>query len=510
MDSTEAANQANIRTARLTAWILILTAVLAVVGIVTLGLLLYPPIPSQAPPASQEGASVVKPLVIVLSSSLALAAVSLLVAAFRLLRHKRLTTELATVKAELATARKDGAEWKRKYWKEHNENTPIRTQNENYAGQLAKAKAQGEGLTAEITGLNEIIEGLQGDIQERDNSVEGRRAENTALEERLTGMEAEKKTLTRDLKEADQKRQEWENRFHSVDDAAGLVRADLENRKLELLTANIQLRSLETDLADAQRAAETSYGRFNEAENTAKTIYAQFQESQGQLADLAWLRIIAEEQAKNISEYVKVIAVKPGSLILNKSPWLITIGFMVRNESVFDVTIDPKQINGRLYFQDAPLHDPSSQITDTIREPLSLRPMKQDMLTLKQPLLRSEAETIDDTNDDNARFWLGNLSIPISVSNCAITVEARNLRIGIDEHVYLKDFSPTGLSFDDGEPLTHQEVVQKIDTLPPRERTNAYKAAWRIYEKALVDQHYAEQDKDPEEPDENPLKRNTK
>jgi heme/copper-type cytochrome/quinol oxidase subunit 2 len=91
--SQEAANQANIKTARLTFWILILTVVLVLIGILTLFFLIYPPSASQAPLSPEGG--LVKTLIIVLSSSIVLATSALLIAAFRLLKLKRLATEIS-------------------------------------------------------------------------------------------------------------------------------------------------------------------------------------------------------------------------------------------------------------------------------------------------------------------------------------------------------------------------------------------------------------------------------
>jgi hypothetical protein len=64
------------------------------------------------------------------------------------------------------------------------------------------------------------------------------------------------------------------------------------------------------------------------------------------------------------------------------------------------------------------------------------------MLTVEQPLWKSEAETIRDLIEDaDTKFWLGNLSIPIAITPDYLEGKTRILTINSEiEHVQLKDF----------------------------------------------------------------------
>jgi len=368
MDSSqETANRANIKTARLTVWILALTALLAVVGILTLLLLIYPPT-SQAPPANQGGAFMVSTLVIVLSSSLVLAAISLFIAAFRLLKLKRLKANLKTANAAFA---------------------------------------------------------------------------------------------------------------------------DMEER----------VEKLGKELTSSRRDAENERKRANYEESQRDQFIRLEAEARRELADLAWLRQLAEEQGKNISEHVLITAVKPGSLILSKGryPLCVTVAFRIKNESVFDITIHPKAITGRFSFNGQFLEEAAGQLLDEDRTAIEdLKPNKAEILVLKQPLLKSEAEFISGLQgDDKVRFWLGNLSIPISVTAAApIQVQPQDLRINSKvEYVYLGEFGALTL---DERAMTPQELIQKLDALPLTEKMKVYREALKSYVESIVRLHEAEQDRDPE------------
>jgi Skp family chaperone for outer membrane proteins len=359
MDSSqETANRANIKTARLTVWILALTALLAVVGILTLLLLFYPPT-SQAPPANQESAFMVSTLVIVLSSSLTLAAISLFIAAFRLLKLKRLKANLKTANAAFAD-----------------------------------------------------------------------------MEERVEKLKEELTTSQRDAKN-------------------------------------------ETKRANYEESQRDQFIKLND-------------EARRELADLAWLRQLADEQGKNISEHVVITAVKPGRLKLAASPRCVTIGLVIRNESIFDITIRAENVKGRLFFKTRPLDEPARVLLDSDRPPIeNLKPMQKEILVVEQPLRVYEAETISEA-DEEARFWLGNLSIPISVESVPQQVETKDVRIRAEvEHLYLKTFGKqtAAASADTPHPmLTRQQLLQEIEALPPADRASATKAALEIFGESLYDQ----------------------
>jgi hypothetical protein len=119
---------------------------------------------------------------------------------------------------------------------------------------------------------------------------------------------------------------------------------------------------------------------------------------------------------------------------------------------------------------------------------MNLEPMVQSEIVIKQPLLRTESEIISESlTDKNARFWLGNLNIPISVTDIPQTVPTKRLRIGENvEYLYLKDYDNDPLEkVYDGEKLTIPEIRHRIDRLPPTERVRATEAALQLWGEAF-------------------------
>ena len=60
---------------------------------------------------------------------------------------------------------------------------------------------------------------------------------------------------------------------------------------------------------------------------------------------------------------------------------------------------------------------------------------------------------------------------------------------------------------EDGEhEITPRELVERIKTLPPTEKTAIYRAALKAYEDAIVRIHFRESEQDPEEKIASPIK----
>jgi len=267
--------------------------------------------------------------------------------------------------------------------------------------------------------------------------------------------------------------------------------------------AHSQAEKLTTDLIDERQAVREADKRASEARNESQAHHRLFEDRERQLGDLLWLKKRMEEQAKDLSAQIIIKKVKPLTLNLASSPRCIVLALTIRNESVFDVTIHPEKVVGSLFFKNKARHDPA-RASQLDHSPIQdLRPRHEGILLIEQPLLMSEAETISDAlNDPNARFWLGNLKIPISVENIPQQVTPQNLRI-VDnkEHVYLNDFG--ALTFN-GEVITPEELFHDIDALRPSERARVYQAASDAYGESLHRLHEAEEKRkedDPESPD---------
>jgi hypothetical protein len=296
MDSNEAANLANIETARLTRWLLRLTVVLVVLTVIAICLmawpLLYPPNPLQPPTTGFGGDLMVKGWtpVIVLGTALLVAAVSLIIVAFRQWKNKQLAVQVADLARDLATARKGAKE--------------------------------------------------------------------------------------------------------------------------------------------SERSAKEAQLRANEEKNQKDNAYDMYRECERLFSTFAWLHQVASDQAPILGdELVKTIEVRPYGLELTKAPRRVIVELVVKNESVFDVTLNTADAKGCLFFNTIPQTEPSL-ITLNPREPI--KPNQTGTLFIEQPLLKSEAETILEAAEDS-HFWLGNLKIPILVEGIPQVIKSQELRIR--EHV---------------------------------------------------------------------------
>jgi outer membrane murein-binding lipoprotein Lpp len=207
------------------------------------------------------------------------------------------------------------------------------------------------------------------------------------------------------------------------------------NLKVERQDAWDRAAAANKDALDANRRAD-------DADNEKKKIYALFQDRERELTDLTWLSNRAGKQRENISEYIVITNVTPGILLLNGERGA-TLELMIRNESLFNVTIQDDKITGRFHFKHKGLTDAARFDTAAGHPSITnLEPRQEKPLALFQPFIQSEAEHIEEAlADEKACFWLGNLSIPIFVEKAREQPATNKLRFKDEaKDAYLKDF----------------------------------------------------------------------
>jgi len=214
---------------------------------------------------------------------------------------------------------------------------------------------------------------------------------------------------------------------------------------LTTLAANLKIerRDAWAREAAANKAALEANQRADDADKEKEKIDALFQDRDRQLAEWSWLTSRAIKQAEHISEYVVMAKVKPGTLLFGGERGAI-LELIIRNESVFNVTIQSDKITGRFHFKNKELQDPVKFDKLSGRESMvNLAPRDEKPLALFQPFLKSEAEHIEEAlADEKACFWLGNLSIPIFVEKVREQPADNKLRFkGEVKDAYLKDFA---------------------------------------------------------------------
>lgn len=226
------------------------------------------------------------------------------------------------------------------------------------------------------------------------------------------------------------------------------VRANVVQVRKQEYIVEQRLTTALNDLRNAQLTAKQEKGTKDE-------IYKLYRDEERKVAELTWLASLAAEQAKNIADYVVVtIATYPhaGELVLEGKELCITLGLYIRNESVFDISILPKDVSGSMSVDGKSLKEPVSILIGELRGPIeNLKPRKTEMLVLEQPLRQSEAERITRSlTDAGAKIWIGSLSILASSDNSHLKVEPKQLHLtDRNGHIQLRDFKCNTRSLDD-------------------------------------------------------------
>lgn len=300
-------------------------------------------------------------------------------------------------------------------------------------------------LSFVVIGTSALTLGLQSLIAFRwmDNRTLKRRvAELKAATDQLRKLEPQ---ATPDLNTAEI--EAFKAAVSKAEDDAQTLRIDLRGKKQQMKEVERERDRYKADLAEVKRDAEEWRKKANEASGIKDGILTLYRESERKLGDLAWLRRIADEQAKNIRDHVTAEFVtypNPGELVLDGPRLLVTVGVRITNESVFDITIRPEGIAGRLSLNNYLFKEPAGLLIGDFRGPIeNLPPKEKALLILEQPLRQSEAETIKKYLEDNARvgIWTGDLQVPILVKNATQEVAAKPLKIiSKTEPLLLNDF----------------------------------------------------------------------
>lgn len=220
----------------------------------------------------------------------------------------------------------------------------------------------------------------------------------------------------------------------------------------EIEQLRAQIVAINGELATAKNDTENANKRANYETSQRDEFINRYNEVSRKLADLEWLRLMAENQVKHMSEHIKVTAITElYKLMIGKAPRRVTVTLRIRNESVFDVAII-KPMTGCLYYRTVALSEPAHLLIDR-DHPLieDLKPSEEALLTIEQPIRQTEAETINEFMEDtDTRFWLGNLRIPISITPDFSDGKPHTLIMNSEiEHVHPKDFGkPTIASAD--------------------------------------------------------------
>jgi hypothetical protein len=214
----------------------------------------------------------------------------------------------------------------------------------------------------------------------------------------------------------------WKNKNLASQLAA--TRSDLERENEKTAAALADLKALRTELDNAIKER-------NQEKGSKDGIYNLYRESEQKLASLTWLKLLAEEQAKDISSYVvaKIVSYpNAGELVLEGKELCVVVGVSIRNESVFEINITDKDMKGS--FSDGKTFaEPATILKDQLRGPIEgLKPLNSQLLVLEQPLRQSEAERIRRSlADQTVKIAIGDVRLLISSQNASIPVDPKPL-----------------------------------------------------------------------------------
>jgi hypothetical protein len=264
----------------------------------------------------------------------------------------------------------------------------------------------------------------------------------TDMEQRVETLTAEKTNLERDLlaetrlKESIEAGQEIRRRELLE------VKSDADAQKD---TYELTFKGMSEELRAAQHEAKQANLRTNELRGTNESLLELKREAERKLADLKWLTKLAEDQAVQLSDHIRVeVATYPhcGEMQLSGKDLCVLLGLSIKNESVFEIAIEEKKITGQFSLNNVAFREKADQLIDTFRAPLrNLKPQQKEMIVIEQPLREFEAEKIKRCLEDpDAKFWIGGVRVPISINNQGFEVKNEPCLLWGSGEVPLKNF----------------------------------------------------------------------
>lgn len=251
--------------------------------------------------------------------------------------------------------------------------------------------------------------------------------EKNALKEDLESAERAKAKLAQDLANEKKLKASLEISYEISRREVAEVKAEAN---AQTNTYELTFKGMSEELKAARHDTEQANLRADQETNQRKEFIRLYHETDQILA--VWKPIIehAKAQAAQIDEWVRMKESIPGKLLLRRER-MVTLEIRIYNGSLYPISINPKDIVGKLRFKAKPL---SEQIQTPPDEPAikDLEPKCTALIKLEQPLRVFEAERIQESRegaDNNGLFWLGDLYIPISAKNTPVPVRALPLII---------------------------------------------------------------------------------
>jgi hypothetical protein len=269
------------------------------------------------------------------------------------------------------------------------------------------------------------IQRLAGEIGTLKTDLSAAQGKAHALEVDIRGKKQEMKEVQRErdrykaeLTTSQENAGEWQRSYHEVNNAVTPIKNLNENLECQLKESEKQLLGVRAQCTAAQHDAKQGHLRAKDQANQKDEFYELYKKSERRLADWAFLIKHTEDQARAISDFVVITKITPTRFNLDSGDdRVVGVTLQILNNSVFDITINPKNIKGHFHFENKPRKEPVHVPIDADHLPVEkLKPKQAATLYIEQPLRTSEAERINEA-DDQTSFWLGSLSIPITIEN---------------------------------------------------------------------------------------------
>lgn len=308
-------------------------------------------------------------------------------------------------------------------------NRALGTENTNFQQQLEAAKEAANQIQTGYNILEDKLHVSQDEVQRLNIALSLANIREGELKQQLSTAKELKKTADRSIEISRQEVRELAAKLDTqLEEYAQYDRGLREQAK--------DMDNLRVMLGEARKEAEEANARAEgEALHQAHATY-RVNELEGEKAKWEPILKQARDQAAQISEWVIMETAIPGKIYFRKR--IVTLEIRIHNNSLYPVSIRPKDITGSLHFKAERLKE---EIDPQPNEPaiIDLPPRGTETLKLQQPLRIFEAEKVQESHqlrDNDAGFWLGDLYIPISAKDTPVTVRPLPLEIN-HEHISL-------------------------------------------------------------------------
>lgn len=250
-------------------------------------------------------------------------------------------------------------------------------------------------------------------------------------EREIATLKGEKGRLTREVTKLERS---LETSQRELSEARANTEVQHDNYKLEREGLLNERKLLNETLLQTQRDLKQANLRANQEENQRDIWMKNANEAESKLGDLKWVQKILKDQEEALQDHVVINLLSQVRVDVLDTPYgppRVRFGFRIRNESLFDITIHPKNVGGHVSFRERLLRETVGLDPNMESSVENVGHKEEGWIFLDQEFTASEIDRIKEALSSNSdgEFKFESVVIKVSGGKDFPSVPSQTLKI---------------------------------------------------------------------------------